>query len=124
LGIFPEGGAWAHVLRPARPGAAFLGVETGARIVPMGLDGFNGLFNRLRPNLTIRIGKPIGPFEANSKGSARRHELDEIGQQIMQHIARLIPQERHGIFSTDSELKRQAGEVASFPFESDEMRGM
>ena len=35
LGIFPEAGSWATVLRPARPGAAFLAARTGARILPM-----------------------------------------------------------------------------------------
>ncbi len=124
LGIFPEGGAWAQVLRPARPGAAFLSVETKALVVPIGLDGFTGLFNQLRPRLAIRIGKPIGPFEVNLKGRERREELDRIGWKIMEKIAELVPEERHGVYSANEELKQQADKVASFPFESDEMRGM
>jgi len=39
VGIAPEGGSWATVLRPARPGAAFLAVRSGARILPIGIDG-------------------------------------------------------------------------------------
>ena len=124
LGIFPEGGAWANILRPARPGAAFLAVETGAQLVPIGLYGFDRLFHQWRPKLTIKIGKPIGPFVVNSKGKARRDVLEIHGEQIMQHIAQLLPPDCHGIFSKDAILKEQAKEVSSFPFESDQMRGM
>jgi len=124
LGIFPEGGAWAQVLRPARAGAAFLGVETGAVIVPIGLDGFVDLFKRLRPRLTINIGKPIGPFTTTLRGKRRREELDKIGELIMRKIAELVPEERHGVFSAEEEIRSRAREVASFPFESDDMRGM
>lgn len=124
LGIFPEGGAWAQVLRPARPGAAFLGVESGAVIVPIGLDGFTNLFKEWRPQLTIRIGKPVGPFIANGSGRERRGELDEIGANIMRHIAELLPADRHGVFSNNEKLKAAAQSVASFPFERDDMRGM
>ena len=34
LVIFPEGGSWAHVLRPARPGTAFLAWRTNAASCP------------------------------------------------------------------------------------------
>ena len=43
---------------------------------------------------------------------------------LIEKIAELVPEERHGVFSTNDELKQQADEIASFPFESDEMRGM
>ncbi len=124
LGIFPEGGAWAQVLRPARPGAAFLGVETGALIIPIGLVGFDDLFKKWRPDLRINIGKPIGPFSTELSGKDRRVELDRIGEQIMRQIAELVPEEHHGVFSEDAELKNQAEAIASFPFERDDMRGM
>lgn len=124
LGIFPEGGAWAQVLRPARPGAAFLAVETGAVIVPIGLTGFTDLFKTWRPRLTITIGKPFGPFETEHSGKQRREELNRIGGDIMQQIAQLLPEESRGLYSEDQALVDQAQEVSSFPFESDEMRGM
>ena len=44
IGIFPEGGAWAEVLRPARPGAALLTANADAPILPIGLDNFPALF--------------------------------------------------------------------------------
>ena len=124
LGIFPEGGAWAQLLRPARPGAAFLAAETGAVIIPIGLDGFDDLFKKLRPALTIKIGQPIAPFSTRATGKAKRIELDGFGTKIMHHIAQLIPHDRRGVFSEDADLKHRAQEVSSFPFESDKMRGM
>jgi 1-acyl-sn-glycerol-3-phosphate acyltransferase len=83
LGIFPEAGSWATVLRPPRPGAAFLAVRTGARILPMGFDGLPDVFPRLRKGrrarVTVRIGKLFGPFHATGRGQARRQQLDTIG---------------------------------------------
>ncbi len=66
VSIFPEGGNWATVLRPARPGTAFLATRTGVPILPIGLSGFTGVFPSLgrgkRGAVRIQIGKPIGPF--------------------------------------------------------------
>jgi 1-acyl-sn-glycerol-3-phosphate acyltransferase len=94
LGIFPEAGSWATVLRPPRPGAAFLAVRTGARILPMGFDGLPDVFPRLRrgrrARVTVQIGRPFGPFHATGRGQARRQQLDAIGHEIMRHIAELI----------------------------------
>lgn len=47
LGIYPEAGSWATVLRPPRPGAAFLAARSGAPILPMGFDGVPSIFPRL-----------------------------------------------------------------------------
>jgi 1-acyl-sn-glycerol-3-phosphate acyltransferase len=100
LGIFPEAGAWAAVLRPARPGTAFLASRTRAPILPIGFDGMTEVFPRLhkgrRAHVTARIGKMFGPFEATGRGRKRRHQLEEIGHKIMQRIAELIPPERRG----------------------------
>jgi len=100
LGIFPEAGNWATVLRPARPGAAFLAVRTGAPVLPMGFANLNRVFPSLRSgrraHITIKIGKPFGPFGAVGRGRERRPRLDAIGHEIMERIAQLIPPEnRH-----------------------------
>lgn len=120
LGIFPEGGAWADVLRPARPGTAYLAARTGAPLLPMGLDGLTEVFPTLRrgrrARVTVRIGPVFGPFQ----GKARRPDreaLEEIGDEIMRHIAALLPPERHGVYSADPELRQAALEVADWPFE-------
>jgi 1-acyl-sn-glycerol-3-phosphate acyltransferase len=120
LGIFPEAGNWATVLRPARPGAAFLAVRTGARILPMGFDGLLDVFPRLckgrRARVTIRIGKPFGPFHAKGRGRARRQQLETIGHEIMRHIAELIPPEWRGHYSDDPAIRAAAQGSEIYPW--------
>jgi 1-acyl-sn-glycerol-3-phosphate acyltransferase len=120
LGIFPEAGSWATVLRPARPGAAFLAVQTGARVLPMGFDGLLDIFPRLRrgrrARVTLRIGKPFGPFHATGRGRARRQQLDQIGHEIMQHIAELIALEQRGHYSDDPAIRAAAQGTEIYPW--------
>jgi 1-acyl-sn-glycerol-3-phosphate acyltransferase len=121
LGIFPEGGSWADVLRPARPGTAYLAARTGAPLLPIGLDGLTEVFPSLqrgrRARVTIRIGPPFGPFHRKGRQRPEREELEEIGDEIMRHIAALLPPERHGVYSEDPELRQAARKVAPWPFE-------
>lgn len=122
IGIFPEAGSWAKVLRPARPGAPFIAVETGARVLPVGIDGMNDIFPSLfrgrRAEVTIRIGEPIGPFTAEGRGRARRDRLEEIGDEMMRAIAALIPPENHGVYSSDPALREAAQAVAAYPWDN------
>ncbi len=121
LGVFPEGTSAAAVLRPPRPGAAFIAARSTARILPVGLDGFIDVFPRLRKGrratVTAQIGKPIGPFTAPGRGRKRRKRLEEISHEIMQHIAELLPPERRGVYSDDPALRAAAQEVADYPFD-------
>jgi 1-acyl-sn-glycerol-3-phosphate acyltransferase len=123
VALFPEGGIWAQVLRPPRPGAAFLALETGVPVVPVGLDGFTGLFKSWRPELVIRIGPPVGPFLRDGAGADRRVQTDRVGEEIMRSIAGLIPEERHGVYSDDPARQAAAWAVSAFPFEREELRG-
>jgi len=120
LAIFPEGGSWAPVLRPPRPGTAYLAARTGARILPVGLDGLTEMFPALRrgkrARVTVRIGKPFGPFEVAGRGRARRAQLEAIGEEIMRQIAALIPPERHGVYSADPRLRAEAEKVSAWPY--------
>jgi 1-acyl-sn-glycerol-3-phosphate acyltransferase len=112
VGIAPEGGAWATVLRPPRPGAAFLAVRTEARILPMGIDGVHDIFPALRKgrraHVTARIGRPLGPFHSVGRRQERRRQLDEIGHEIMSAIAELMAPERRGYYSGDPALRAAA----------------
>jgi 1-acyl-sn-glycerol-3-phosphate acyltransferase len=120
LTIFPEGGSWATVLRPARPGTAYLAVETGAALLPLGLDGLPEIFPTLRrgrrATVTVRIGQPFGPFTASGRGRARRPQLAAISEEIMRRIAALIPPERHGVFSDDPARRAAAQKAAIYPY--------
>lgn len=122
LVVMPEGGNWATVLRPARPGVAFLATRTGAKVVPVGLDGLTDVFPCLRQGhrarVTVRIGEPFGPFEVNGNGRERRAQLDDIGHEIMQHIAPLIPPERRGHYSADPAIRAAAQGTEVYPWDS------
>lgn len=119
LAIFPEGGSHARMLRPARPGTAFMAVRSKARVIPIGLVGMDTVFESLakfrRARVHIRIGEPFGPFEVTSRGREKRKQLDEIGDQIMQSIADLIPPEKHGYLSDDPKLRAA---VMDYPWEN------
>lgn len=120
FGIFPEGGAWANVLRPPRPGAAYLAARTNTQILPVGFYGFNDLFPlrlRNRPKVTIKVGKPFGPFFTSGRGRERRAQLDRIGHQIMEKIAEQLPAESRGYYSDDPELREAAREAALYPWD-------
>ena len=122
LGVFPEGGNWATVLRPARPGVAFLAARTGTKLLPMGFDGLTEVFPSLRKGrrarATIRIGKPIGPFSVTGRGRQRRPQLEEIGHEIMRSIAELIPPEKRGHYSDDPAIREAAKGTEIFPWEN------
>lgn len=120
FGIFPEGGAWAEMLRPARPGAAYIAARTGALVLPVGFTGFRDVFPlRLRnqAKVTIRVGEVIGPFHAEGRGRERRQQLDQIGDNIMEEIALLLPDELRGKYSSDPAVREMAKEVAQYPWE-------
>ncbi len=120
LGIFPEGGNWAPVLRPPRPGTAYLAARTGATILPVGLDGFTEVFPSLfkgkRARVTVNIGKPFGPFTTTGSGRDRRAQLDEIGHEIMRHIAPLLPPEKRGHYSDDPDIREAAKGTEIWPW--------
>jgi 1-acyl-sn-glycerol-3-phosphate acyltransferase len=122
IGVFPEAGNLAPVLRPARPVTAYLASRTGAGLLPIGIDGLIDVFPRLRKGrrakVTLRVGKPFGPFEAIGKGRERREQFDEIGHQIMRQIAALIPAERQGYYSPDPAIRLAAKGTEIYPWET------
>jgi len=119
LGIFPEAGNWATVLRRPRPGTAFLAARTGAPLLPMAFEGLNDVFPALkrgrRARVTARIGKVFGPFAEPAEGPQHRQGIEAIGDEIMRHIAELITPEKRGVYSDDPAL-RAAAERHKYPF--------
>jgi len=87
IALYPEGTrSLDGRLYKGRTGVAFLALETGAKVVPVGLVGTNDAmpvgakFPRLRPRATIRYGEPLdlSHHGASSSGRARRLATDEI----------------------------------------------
>ena len=126
LSIFPEGGNWATVLRPPRPGTAYLATRTGVQVLPVGFYGFTQVFPSLgrfrRAHATIKIGRPIGPFSAPGTGRDHRRRLDEIGHEIMRSIADLLPAELRGFYSSDPAIRAAAKGTERYPW-ADKVEG-
>ncbi len=109
VGIFPEGTATEHFIRPAKNGAAYLAMRTGVQILPMSLIGMENVWNNLlkgvRQKLQINIGKPFLPKQL-PKDRAERNKLIKItGEEIMCRIAALMSDEYHGIYTGDKRIK-------------------
>lgn len=128
VGIFPEGGSWAQVLRPPRGGVGYIAMESGARVVPVGLIGFENLFRQWRPKLIIAIGKPLDlalpENSAQLSPADRKDWYDRIGEQVMRSIAGQLPDRYHGVYSQDADKREAAQEVSAYPFDRADMRGM
>lgn len=121
LGIMPEGGSWAEVLRPARPGAAYLAAQTGASVLPLGIQGLNNIFPLKlghRPKAVVRIGKPIGPFTVSGRGRDRREQLDQIGLELMKSIAALIPDQFRGFLAEDPAIREASKGTEIYPWDN------
>lgn len=119
LCIMPEGGSWAEVLRPARPGAAYLASQTGAQVLPLGIYGLNDIFPvkiGKRPKAIVSIGKPVGPFRATGRGRERREQLDAIGLELMKAIAQQLPDHFRGFLAEDPETRAAAQGTEIYPW--------
>lgn len=120
LAIFPEGGSWATVLRPPRPGTAFLAWRTNARILPLGIDGTVKFFDKVRKGqrvkVTLNFGQAFGPFNTDSAARPGRDELEEIGHTIMRRISLLIPEDRRGFYSDNAAIREAARGTEIYPW--------
>ncbi len=87
IALYPEGTrSLDGRLYKGRTGVAFLALQTGAPVVPVGLIGTNlampvgANFPRLRPRVTVRFGEPLdlSAHGAATSGRARSGATDEI----------------------------------------------
>lgn len=104
VALYPEGTRSDDGrLYKGRTGAAFLALQTGAPIVPVGLIGTDKVLPRgakvpsLRERITVRFGEPIdvSVHGAATSGRARRLATDEI----MSAIHALSGQELAGVYN-------------------------
>ncbi|WP_373426969.1 lysophospholipid acyltransferase family protein [Microbacterium sp. SORGH_AS_0888] len=104
IALYPEGTrSLDGRLYKGRTGVAFLALQTGAPVVPVGLLGTNDAmpvgakFPRLRPRVTIKFGTPLDltPHGPATSGKARRLATDEI----MAAIHALSGQELAGAYN-------------------------
>jgi 1-acyl-sn-glycerol-3-phosphate acyltransferase len=119
--IFPEGGSWASVLRPPRPGAALVAARSNVPLLPLGLDGFTEVFPSLRrgkrARVTVRIGKPFGPYSFDARDRSARQAIEAFGHEMMRRVAELIPPERRGYYSDDPTIRAAAKGTEIYPWD-------
>ena len=117
LGIFPESGSWAMLLRPARPGLAYIAEQSGAPVMPISIVGAENVIGGSRRPLRIEFHPPLAALLI-----MEREALDALDDEVMSVIAQGSPDAQRGKFSSDPGA-RQAALAASASFHSDEMRG-
>ncbi len=105
LVIAPEGSR-SHVraMQRALPGVGYIIEHSQVPVVPAGLVGTTDDFwQRSRrgekPQLEMRIGKPIHFPPIIEKGAERRAARQLNADLVMRHIAGLLPEEYHGAYA-------------------------
>jgi 1-acyl-sn-glycerol-3-phosphate acyltransferase len=89
----------------ARPGTAYLATRSQARIQPIAIVGSEQVLNNIRrwkrTKVTMHIGPAFGPLTIDStlRGPARRRQIDACGDEMMRHIAALMPVENRGFYA-------------------------
>lgn len=130
VGIFPEGGINPEMaelvasgeqisqlrgnmsrtdaqLMRAKAGVALLATRSSAQIMPVAIIGSQQLTENLkcwrRTPLIIRIGPLFGPLalDPTHKGQARRQQMDDLADEMMQHVAALFPPGNRGYYSDE-----------------------
>ncbi len=108
--IAPEGGR-SHKpgMRAAKPGVAYLAEQSGVPVIPVGIVGttddfFKKAAKGKRPQLEMRIGKPVHLPPAEGKGAARRESRQRNADLVMRAIAGLLPEEYRGVYSDSAIL--------------------
>jgi 1-acyl-sn-glycerol-3-phosphate acyltransferase len=103
--IAPEGGR-SHVtaMRPAHPGVAYIVEKTNVPVVPVGIVGTTDDFWQRakrgeRPQLEMRIGKPIDLPRLVEKGPARREARQRNADLVLQYVAGLLPEDYRGVYA-------------------------
>ena len=103
--IAPEGGR-SHdtAMRRARPGIAYLVEKTGVPVLPVGIVGTTEDFWQRasrgeRPQLEMRLGKPITLPSIASLGTEKHADRQKNADLVMSYLAGLLPEEYRGVYA-------------------------
>ena len=109
--LAPEGGrSHKPAMRRAMPGIGYIIEHAQVPVLPVGLVGTTDDFwqrakaywlgkRRERPELEMRIGKPIHFPPITQKGAERRAARQSNADLVMRAIAGLLPEEYHGVYA-------------------------
>ncbi len=103
LMLFPEGTrSRTHALSVPLPGAGYLALKAGVPVVPVGLFGSEHVsITRLPSGPARRVGMRIGRvFNLDPPADlTRRHSSEWAAWEMLQRIARLLPERYHGVLA-------------------------
>ena len=102
LGVAPEGTRSPNFqLRAARAGVAYVAHQSGAPILPVAVTGVEHVIPSLlrlrRARVRVVIGKPFSLPLLDHK--PKTDELLELADEVMCHIAALLPPEYRGVYA-------------------------
>lgn len=104
IGLFPEGGIWQEGKKKALPGIAWLSVQSGSPVLPIGFNDTSGALNAAlkfeRPKLVMQVGQVIKPAKI-PPGQSRKEYLQLYADQVMEAVHQLVP---HDQFKTEPEI--------------------
>jgi len=105
LVIAPEGGrSHQPAMQRALPGVGYIIEHAQVPVIPVGIMGTTDDFWQRakrgeKPQLEIRIGKPIHFPHMTEKGMQRREARQRNADLVMRYIAGLLPEEYHGVYA-------------------------
>jgi 1-acyl-sn-glycerol-3-phosphate acyltransferase len=102
LGLAPEGTrSKTGAMQRGHSGAAYMAYRTGARLVPVVVTGqekvFPSLWRFRRARVHIVFGPPFAPPLGEGKASAA--EVHAFVEEIMYHLAAMLPPEYRGVYA-------------------------
>lgn len=111
--IFPEGSRTEDGnLQPGRPGIGYLVAESQCQVIPAFISGTftvlppGAMWPRLVP-VSVTFGKPLS-FSKHQKDGRAKEFYEQVGQSVMEHIARLsVVRENERNSNSGSEPKTQ-----------------
>lgn len=108
LGVAPEGTRSRDGrLHRAKSGIAYLAEKSGAPVLPVAIYGTEKAFKELarlrRPRLVVRFGRPL--HLPSPHGNDRNRALRDNTEEIMCHIAAMLPAEYRGYYADHPHLK-------------------
>jgi len=114
LGLFPEGKRnYEGELQKGLSGAAFLALQSGAVIIPIGVIGTRGIKVRPHPfhlgHIIVNIGQPFRLSRINTEN--QKEDLKTHTDLIMRRIAELLPENSRGVYA--SQNKKQSVEASN-----------
>ncbi len=98
LVFFPEGTVERQEqMLPAHTGIAMLAIRSGATLLPIAHSGTRRVLRRgWLPRVDVQIGTPYTP--TLPAGTQRKAALQVITQEVMEHIAEMLPVEQRGAY--------------------------